>query len=150
MGIHIRNQKRMAFVINACYHLTCNDFQDFLHSVSSDGVALDQATGGLGRDRAKASCERATLLVRRHANTCIYTICKSRIQTQTADVLHMCMHAYMRDRPDGAFSFNALSCTIQTRCVFDAVAQKAVDGSEAGRCTHQLERYCNPVHWPLD
>ena len=36
VGIHLRSQKRLSFVIDACYHMTCGDFEDFLHVVSAD------------------------------------------------------------------------------------------------------------------
>jgi|Cyp2metagenome_2_1107375.scaffolds.fasta_scaffold06689_2 hypothetical protein len=46
VGIHLRSQKRMSFVIDACYHMTCGDFEDFLHVVSADGVQMLSNKGG--------------------------------------------------------------------------------------------------------
>ena len=45
-GIHLPSQKRMSFVIDACYHMTCGDFEDFLHVVSADGVQMLSNKGG--------------------------------------------------------------------------------------------------------
>lgn len=38
IGIHLRNQRRMTFVIEAAYHMTCGTYGDLLHSISTDGI----------------------------------------------------------------------------------------------------------------
>ena len=46
VGIHLRSQKRLSSVIDACYHMTCGDFEDFLNVVSADGVQMLNNKGG--------------------------------------------------------------------------------------------------------
>lgn len=48
IGVNLRNQRRLAFVIESAYHMCCGDFQDFLHAVTSDGVQLDEGRGAEG------------------------------------------------------------------------------------------------------
>lgn len=48
IGVNLRNQRRIAFVIESAYHMCCGNFQDYLHAISSDGVQEDRGAGAEG------------------------------------------------------------------------------------------------------
>lgn len=55
VGIQLRNQKQLGFVLQTCFHLISGNFADFLSTVSKDGVNLEHNQGaallGSGWDR---------------------------------------------------------------------------------------------------
>ena len=42
IGVNLRDQRRLTLVIESAYHLCCGDFQDFLQSISSDGISRNR------------------------------------------------------------------------------------------------------------